>query len=121
MPVTIELPKDASDDLVKMKASGKLTSAEYDEFLPRVEATFKDHTKIRFLLILEDFHGWEAGALWKDFKFDIHHLRDVKRIAVVGDSKWEEWGTDICKPLTSGEMQYFDHSRREEAERWVRG
>jgi len=27
------------------------------------------------------FHGWDAGALWEDIKFDIKHFGDIERLA----------------------------------------
>jgi hypothetical protein len=37
---------------------------------------------LRVLLRLEDFKGWEIGALWEELKFDARHLRDFGRIAL---------------------------------------
>ncbi len=30
------------------------------------ERLIGEHGKIRILLEMHDFHGWEAGALWED-------------------------------------------------------
>ena len=49
--------------------------------MPVVEAAIKEHGKVRMLVVMHDFHGWTAGALWEDIKFDMHHFRDIGRLA----------------------------------------
>ena len=55
-----------------------------------------DHGKIRVLFEMRDFHGWEAGALWEDVKFDFKHFSDIERAAMVGDKTWEKWMATFC-------------------------
>jgi hypothetical protein len=35
------------------------------------------------------FHGWEAGALWEDIKFDLKHYADIERLAMICGQKVE--------------------------------
>ena len=42
------------------------------------------------------------------------------RIAIVGDAKWEEWGTRLSDPLFRAEMKFFESSQHQVAESWVR-
>ncbi len=55
--------------------------------------------RIRVLMDLQDFHGWDFGAAWADFTFGLKHLGQLERCAVVGDKRWEEWLTDLGKPF----------------------
>jgi len=64
-------------------------------------------------------HGWTAGALWEDIKFDFQHWKDIEKLAIVGESKWEQGMAAFCKPFTSATIQYFDHSRHFEANEWI--
>ncbi|MBE7558457.1 STAS/SEC14 domain-containing protein [bacterium] len=81
------------DRVVTMTACGKLTNEDYERVLPVLEEMFEAHGKTRFFIKLQDFAGFEAEAVWKDLRFDAGHMKDYGRIAVVGDRKWEEWGT----------------------------
>jgi hypothetical protein len=45
---------------------------------------------LRILFIMDDFHGWTAGAMWEDTKFDLKHWKDIERLAIVGETKWEK-------------------------------
>ena len=53
------------------------------------------------LVRLHDFHGWTAGALWEDIKFDLKHFAHIERLALVGDRKWEAGMAVFCKPFTT--------------------
>ena len=96
MPITIT---EVSDDLVEVRMTGKLHKDDYDEFVPAVEAAIERTGKIRFLIIMEDFHGWDMAAVWEDTKFDMKHHADISRLAMVGDKKWEEWMATFCRPF----------------------
>ena len=82
------------------KASGKLTDADYQQFIPRLEELIHEYGKISVLLELEDFHGWEPNAAWDDFKLGLAHPQDFERIAIVGDKAWEHWIALLAKPFT---------------------
>ncbi len=100
-------------------ATGKLSKADYEQFVPRIEKQIKEHGKIRLLFEMEDFHGWEAGALWEDVKFGIQYFRDIERLAMVGDKRWERWMAGFCRPFTSAEVAYFDREDIQKARDWV--
>jgi hypothetical protein len=105
--------------VLEVRLSGKLTSDDYGRFVPDTDALIRQYGKIRILVILEDFHGWNAGALWQDIKWDARHFRDVERIAVVGEKKWHRWMVGFCKPFTTAEIRYFEPGQLTEAHRWL--
>ena len=105
--------------LLHVKVSGKLTKECYEAFGPVADEQIREHGKIRILFQMHDFHGWTAGALWEDIKFDYKHCKDIERLAIVGESKWEEGMAVFCKPFTAAQIQYFDHTRLTEAQSWL--
>jgi hypothetical protein len=119
MAVELTREKKAGHSVLVIRASGKLSKEDYERFLPEVERLIKQEQKIRLLFEMCDFHGWEPGGLWEDIKFDLKHFSDIKRLAMVGEKKWEEWMARFCQPFTSAEIRYFDRSQMEEARRWI--
>ncbi len=109
----------AAGNMMHVKLSGKLTKESYEIFVPAVDEQIKTHGKLRMLVELHDFHGWTAGALWEDLKFDMKHWRDIERLALVGESKWQEGMATFCKPFTAAKIKYFDHTKLDEAEHWL--
>lgn len=109
----------ATGKLLHVKATGKLTKESYETFAPVVDQLIEEHGKLRILFEMHDFHGWTAGAVWEDMKFDFEHWKDIERLAIVGESKWEQDMAVFCKPFTLAKIKYFDHSKLEEAKAWL--
>lgn len=115
----IQLNEEDGGKLLNVHVSGKLTSADYEHFVPEFERLVGQHGKLRVLFDMTDFHGWDAGALWADTKFAIHHFADISRIAMVGETKWQHGMATFCKPFTRATVQYFDHAQATEARAWL--
>ncbi len=112
--------EDFNGKLITVQLSGKLAKEDYEQFVPRVDSAIKQNGKVRVLVQMHDFHGWELGALWEDMKFDVKHFADIERLALVGESKWEAGMAAFCKPFTTASIRYFDQSKADEAGSWVR-
>ncbi|RCS50548.1 STAS/SEC14 domain-containing protein [Bremerella cremea] len=106
-------------DLTIVRISGKLTAEDYEKFVPEVEKQIAEFGKLRLLVELHDFHGWTLAAVWDDINFDMKHWNDIKRLAIVGESKWEAGMAVFCKPFTGAKVKYFDHSKLEQAKKWL--
>lgn len=117
--MAIELKEQRGGKLLEVHVSGKLTTEDYERFIPNLESLIQQHGKIDILFQMSDFHGWEAGAMWEDTKFAFRHFSDLGRLAVVGEKKWQEWITVACRPFTRAEIRYFDHAHAEDAAAWL--
>lgn len=112
--------KETNDGKVlEVHLTGKLTTADYSQFVPAVERLVKAHGKISILMEMHDFHGWTAGALWEDIKFDAKHFKHIERVAMVGETKWQHGMSVFCKPFTAARIRYFDRAAVEEARTWL--
>jgi hypothetical protein len=105
--------------VLEVRVTGKLTKEAYQKFVPAVDAQIKEYGKLRILFLMQDFHGWTAGAMWEDLKFDLKHWKDIERLAIVGDKKWENGMAAFCKPFTKATIRYFDAAQIEEARQWL--
>ena len=108
-------------NVLEVTVSGKLTQEDYQHFVPAFERLVKEHGKIRVLFEMADFHGWQAGALWADIKFDLKHFSHIERLAMVGDKKWEQGMAAFCRPFTTAKVQYFDSAALQQARAWLSG
>ncbi len=115
----IQLQHHTDQNYVEIKLSGKLVKEDYHDFIPIIETMIQQHGPLHVLVELHDFHGWSAGALWEDLKFDVKHCQDIQFLAMVGDSKWQEGMTLFCKPFTSAKIKYFDVAEMEAAKSWI--
>lgn len=107
--------------ILAFRASGKLTDADYQAFLPELEKVIREEGSISLYIELEDFQGWDAKAAWDDLRFDLKHDKDFKRIAIVGDKLWEHSGIALANFFTRTEMRFFNKDEAEAAWDWLQG
>jgi len=115
----IQLNEENGGKILAVHVSGKLTKADYDNFVPEFERLVRQQGKLCVLFDATGFHGWEAGALWEDIKFDVKHFADIERLAIVGDKKWQHGMATFCKPFTKANIEYFDHADAAKARQWL--
>jgi hypothetical protein len=76
--------------------------------------------KIKVLLVLEGFQGWEKGSDWGDITFTAAHGDDIEKIAIVGDPKWE---TEALMFVGAGirrtPVKFFNTSGTTQARAWL--
>jgi hypothetical protein len=116
---SLHLEEKQGGKVLEASVQGKLTKQDYQLLVPEIERLIQQHGKLRILFHMHDFEGWSAGALWEDIKFDARHFRDIERLALVGESKWQEGMAVFCKPFTTAKVRYFDRSEVAEARQWV--
>lgn len=117
--MSVHIQEVSSGDYIEVELSGKLTKDDYAAFVPVIESAIRQHGKVCLLVAMRDFHGWTAGALWEDVKFDWKHYGDIERLAIVGEKKWEAGMAQFCRPFTRATIKYFDIGEIDEARRWV--
>jgi hypothetical protein len=118
MVMAVERVESPNGRMVEVQVTGKLSKEDYEHFVPRTEELMQNG-KVRILFSMHEFSGWEMGALWEDIKFDIKHFKDIDRLAMVGDKKWEHGMAMFCKPFTTAKLQYFDQSEIDQARAWL--
>ena len=115
----IQLNEENGEDFLTVRVTGKLAKSDYEHFVPEFERLVRQHGKLRILFDMTEFHGWDAGALWEDIKFDIKHFGDIERLAMVGDKGWQHGMANFCKPFTKAAVRYFEHAEAAEARNWL--
>lgn len=108
-------------DHVAIDVSDTLTKSDYDDLVPRLERLASERGPLRMLIRLSDFSGWEPPALWADLKFDLTHQDDMARIAILGESRLERWGTELSKLFLRADVEFFAAEEVEPARRWLTG
>ncbi len=105
--------------VIGFETAGKLHAEDYrDILLPAVERAATDGD-VRVMIVISDFDGLSAGALWQDLKMGVEHLRAWKRIALVTDIEWMIHMTAMFGWMTPGEVKHFPLADRAAAIAWV--
>lgn len=95
--------------------------AEFQAFLARVETeNVFASGKVRVLIRLEGFAGWEPGEQWGDVSFFFRHDKDIERIAVVGDPRWrDQMLMFLFADYRQAEARFFPETDLETARAWL--
>ena len=117
--MSVELQELQKGKVLEVRVEGKLSEEDYQHFVPALERLITAHGKVRILFEMHNFHGWDAGALWEDIKFDSKHFRDIERLAIVGETKWEKGMAVFCTPFTTAKIRYFDQQQKSDAHQWI--
>ena len=86
MGVTIEREEG---NLRVLRITGLLRKSELDAALAAEANQWGPTTRVKVLVIVEDFKGWEHGADWGDMTFFETQANRIDKIAIVADPKWE--------------------------------
>ena len=118
----IEILPESKGNLVAIRASGKLTAADYEWFLPRLEVLFREYGKLDVLFLADaSFEGWDLEAAWDDVTVGLSHASDFRRLAIVGAPDWVVWCIRLSVFLFKGEVKVFAAGEEDAAWEWVRG
>ncbi len=115
----IEQLPGLADDVLCVRASGKLGHEDFGKLFSLIDAAADERGKLRILIELHDFHGWDLHGLWDDFKFHAVHCSAVERIAYVGDKAWERWVVSAAKVFPGAAVRYFDASETDAVRAWL--
>jgi hypothetical protein len=109
-----------SDNVYAMRITGRLVKPELDAVQAEAARKLLPDSRIRMLILLEDFKGWEGTAEWDDMTFYAEHGNKIVRIAVVGDPKHkEEFMMFIGAGIRSAPVEFFKYDQIAQARAWL--
>jgi len=117
MPVEII---DTAGKLLQLKVRGMLKKADYDRIIQIAKEAIAREGKVRALVILEAFEGWERRGDWGDVSFMTEQGQHIEKMAIVGDEKWQDDAFAFtAKGFRATFIEFFTPSRRNEARTWL--
>ena len=115
-----EVLPQSEGKIVGIRATGTLTDADYADLMPKLEERIVEHRRIRLLVDLEGFEGWDLLAAWDDFTFGMTHWHQFEKMAIVGDRTWEETAAKAMDLLMRSEVRFFEIQNRDAAWDWIK-
>lgn len=105
--------------IVHILAKEKLNNEDYERIIPLLKDNVEQHAKCNILFKMDDFKGSKPQSLWNELKFDLKHTQHLKKIALVGEKKWQKSMADIVKCFDKVRIEGFDEDEVELAEDWI--
>jgi hypothetical protein len=115
---TLESP---DQNICGIKLSNTLTEDDLDGLASHVREPLEKYTTVRFLFQVDGVDGWEPEEGWEDLAFDLRHVQNVDKVAVLGDDVWDPLAEKIRFLFPESSVESFDEDDEEEAWNWVRG
>lgn len=104
----------------QFRIGGVLKKAELDSAQAAARQEIEKAGKIKLLLFLEGFQGWEKGADWGDMTFVADHGDAIEKIAIVGPPSWE---TETLMFVGAGfrrtQVKFFVPAQAAQARAWL--
>ena len=117
MGVTIQ---QEEGNLRVVRITGLLKKSEMDVALAAEARKWGPGTRIKALIIVEDFEGFERGADWGDITFLVKHDHQIDKLAIVADPKWEiETLTFAGAGFRQGQVKFFPLNQLAQARAWL--
>jgi len=104
-----------------IELSDTLTEDDLEGLLDHIEEPLEKYTTVRFLFKVDDVDGWDPEERWEDLAFDLRHVRDVDKIAILGDDMWEPLVDKIHFMFPESHVESFEDDDEDDAWSWVRG
>jgi hypothetical protein len=109
-----------SGNLQVMRVTGRLTKPELDAVQAEAGKRLLPDSRIKILILLEDFKGWEGSEEWGDMSFYAEHGDKITKIAIVGDLKHkEDFMMFIGAGFRSAPVEFFKYDQIAQARAWL--
>jgi hypothetical protein len=110
----------ASAAFIRIRASGRLTAADYRRFEPTFAAELSRRAPpVPLLLDMRGFRGWTPAGFIHDLSWDLRNRRTFSKIAVLGDAPWHRWITAAGAPLFRAPLKFFRPGEEPRAIEWL--
>jgi hypothetical protein len=112
---------EKEEGLLTIKIGGVLKRAELAQVEKIAIEAMGLARKIRFLVLTENFQGWDNKDNWEDVSFQSEYDPQIERIAIVGEKRWQELAeVFVGKGLRSMDIRYFTPSDTAIARAWIK-
>lgn len=116
----VEVIPGEDKKLIHLKCQGVLSHKDYQKVvIPTLEKAIANHGPLSVFCDLRDVQEIEGKAIWDDYKFGIHHLKDFTRLVTVGDQWWMGPLMSISRPFFNIEFKHFESEKYDDAWKWI--
>lgn len=113
----------STEDCIGVEVGGTVRTEDYEKLKPVLSNAIEAHGTINLVVYVKDFEGLEGmDVLREDLKLAFNEYKDIAKVAIVGDDRWQEWTAKLLGALTLGTQErYFEIEQMDEAWTWACG
>ncbi|OIO60542.1 MAG: hypothetical protein CO175_05980 [Verrucomicrobia bacterium CG_4_9_14_3_um_filter_43_20] len=116
------IKKRSAANIIGITLTGKLSHSEYRELVPYLEERIHKFGKIRLLIELDNWDGWDTHATFDDFIFGVKNSFKIERTAFVVKTDLDKQAILLDKPFSpwfGKNFRYFSSKERKLAWAWI--
>ena len=119
MNFTSHADEEFHGKVIEVDIHGTAGLEEYNKLVPQTQGLVNEAEKVRILIRMHGFDGWDAGSLWETAKWDAALFDHIERVAVVGKKAWQQCAMGFSKSFTTANVRYFNNDQLEAAREWL--
>lgn len=119
-PPMYERLEESDGNVLGYRLFGRPSPEEVAEVVRELKKAVRQHGEIRVLLQLPADERPDLTTAWRELRHLRSELREVSRIAIVGQRLQERWYVGVFGALVPMPVRYFDVGERERAWEWLR-
>ena len=104
-----------------LKVTGRVKKEDYEGLTEMVREIVDREREVDLLLDMEEFDWAEINAWGADWRFSREFHDNMKRMAIVGNKRWQRFVTTIADPLFINEANFYAVEDRDDAWEWLLG
>lgn len=107
--------------VLTLRISGMLSQPALTDLQKSAAGIIRAQGKVRMLVLADQFAGWERGGDWNDFSFQEQNDPYIEKMAIVGDTRWEDLALIfVAKGLRRFPIEYFASGEQGKALAWLK-
>jgi SpoIIAA-like len=118
-PMGVIVTKESESKFV-IRVNGILTFNDQKGIENRLSAEIDKSSKVKMLVLTENFSGWSKEGDWGDLSFMNDYDPYIEKIAVVADKKWRDQILMFTGAgLRQASLKFFSSRKEEIARDWL--
>lgn len=111
---------ESAGNVLGYQVIGDISKEDYATLVPEVQAVVDEQGSVKLLLDMEQFKSEKPEAWGSDFSFGHTYRKQIEKMAIVGDKKWEKGLAKLAEPFYAREAQYFHTADIADAWSWLK-
>ncbi|AKD54052.1 SpoIIAA family protein [Spirosoma radiotolerans] len=108
-----------ADNIIGFQMTGKITEADIKQWSSVLDQQSNRHDKLRVYIEYNDVDAVSLKAVLADLKFDLTHLGDFEKAALVADQSWTTVPASLANLIPNLQAKQFSMDQKDEAKQWI--
>lgn len=116
--------ENGNEKVVAFRWEGKFDEKAFNQAMVQFLQEFESRHRMNIYLEVADLDGFDAQAVWKDLKFSVNNMNDLRKkinkVALVTNNSWiSNFAETSMKFIPDIKLKAFDFSESETAKLYV--